>query len=122
MAKHYRAVPLDEEQTHSSSEAARHEKGGLQLRTNNDDFENDVRTKVLDFAFENWSWIGHLVLLTSSITMFMLSFCSRTAKPSDLQVTRQFSSYCMPGTILSLSLMPTLGTELTMPSSRGSHR
>ncbi|KAK7737033.1 hypothetical protein SLS53_006789 [Cytospora paraplurivora] len=25
--------------------------------------------------------------------MFMLSFCSRTAKPSDLQVTRQFSSY-----------------------------
>ncbi|KUI64610.1 hypothetical protein VM1G_01049 [Cytospora mali] len=93
MAKHYRAVPLDEEQIRSSSESTLYEKGNLSIRVEDDKLENDMRTKVLDFAFNHYAWIGHAVLLSMSITLFVLSICNRTARPSDLQVTQQFSSY-----------------------------
>lgn len=93
MAKKYRAVPLDEEQNRSSSESTLYEKGKLSIRLEDDEFENDVRTKLLDFTFKHCAWIGHVVLLSLSVTFFILSICNRAARPSDLQVTKQFSSY-----------------------------
>ncbi|ROW12401.1 hypothetical protein VMCG_00516 [Cytospora schulzeri] len=93
MAKHYRAVPLDEEQNRGSSESTLYDKGRLLNRLEDDSFENDVRTKVLDFAFKHCVWIGHVVLLSLSITFFVLSICNRTARLSALQVTQQISAY-----------------------------
>lgn len=98
MAKHYRAVPLDEENSRSSDEATLYEKGGVTINLDDDRLENDLRTKVLDFVYDHWSWIGHVVLLTMSMSLFMLSFCNRASKPTDLQITQKISTYCMPGT------------------------
>lgn len=98
MAQQYRAVPLDEEQNRSSSEFTLYKKGRLSTRLEDDKFEKDVRTRVLDFAFKHCAWIGHVALLSLSMTFFILSIYNRTARPSDLQVTQQFSSYCMPST------------------------
>lgn len=93
MAKDYQAVPLDEEQSRSSSESTIYEKDRLPLRLASDG--RNARARASEFLAKHWPWIGHAVLLTLSMTLFTLSFCNRTARPSDLQVTQQFSSYCM---------------------------
>ncbi|KAL2277890.1 hypothetical protein FJTKL_15170 [Diaporthe vaccinii] len=93
MAKDYQAVPLDEEQSRSSSESTVYEKDRLALRLGDDKFGRNPRTRASDFVSKHWAWIAHAVLLTLSMTLFTLSFCNRTARPSDLQVTQQFSSY-----------------------------
>lgn len=95
MAKDYQAVPLDEEQSRSSSESTIYEKDRVALRLGDDKFGRNARTRATDFVSKHWAWIAHAVLLTLSMTLFTLSFCNRTARPSDLQVTQQFSSYCM---------------------------
>lgn len=107
MAKDYQAVPLDEEQSRSSSESTIYEKDRLALRLEDDKFQRNAGTRASEFISKHWPWIGHAVLLTLSMTLFTLSFCNRTARPSDLQVTQQFSSYCThPSKILPLSACP----------------
>ncbi|KAI0013687.1 hypothetical protein F4779DRAFT_348953 [Xylariaceae sp. FL0662B] len=41
----------------------------------------------------HWVWLGHAVLLSMSLTLFALSFCSKTSKISDLAYTRQYSAW-----------------------------
>lgn len=93
MSKVYRAVPVDEEQSRSSSDTV-YEKETVAVRFRDEKFERDIRTRTLDFLANNWAWIAHTLLLSMSIILFTLSFCQRTAKVSDLQVTQQYSSYC----------------------------
>lgn len=96
MPKVYRAVPGDEEQSRSSSDTVYEEKESSgAIRIQSDKFERDPRTRVLDFLAKNWMWIAHTLLLSTSLVLFTLSFCQRTARISDLQVTEQYSSYCM---------------------------
>lgn len=95
MPKVYRAVPGDEEQSRSSSDTVYEEKEAGAIRLQSDKFERDPRTRVLDFLAKNWMWIAHTLLLSTSLVLFTLSFCQRTARISDLQVTEQYSSYCM---------------------------
>lgn len=96
MPKVYRAVPGDEEQSRSSSDTVYEEKESSgAIRIQSDNFERDPRTRVLDFLAKNWMWIAHTLLLSTSLVLFTLSFCQRTARISDLQVTEQYSSYCM---------------------------
>lgn len=94
MSKVYRAVPGDEEQSRSSSETI-FEKDAPAVRFRDDKFERDFRTRSLDFLRKNWTWIAHTALLSMSLILFTLSFCQRTARVTDLQVTQQYSSYCM---------------------------
>lgn len=98
MSKVYRAVPVDEEQSRSSSDTV-YEKEAVAVRFRDEKFERDVRTRTLDFLGKNWAWIAHTVLLSMSLILFTLSFCQRTARVSDLQVTQQYSSYCMSAKI-----------------------
>lgn len=92
----YRAVPGDEENSRSSSDTI-YEKDNAAIRLRDDRFERDVRTRALDFLNKNWAWIAHTLLLSLSLILFTLSFCQRTAtaRISDLQVTEQYSSWCM---------------------------
>lgn len=94
MSKVYRAVPGDEEQSRSSSDTI-YEKDAVAVRFRDDKFERDFRTRALDFLRKNWVWIAHTALLSTSLILFTLSFCQRTARITDLQVTQQYSSYCM---------------------------
>lgn len=100
MPKVYRAVPVDEEQSRSSSDTV-YEKETLSVSFRDDKFEGDVRTRAVDFLRKNWAWIAHTALLSISLILFTLSFCQRTARLSDLQVAQQYSSYCMPMTFKS---------------------
>lgn len=88
----YRPVPVDEEQQSRSSSETVFEKGTPTVRFQG---QESRRARVQDFLANNWAWIAHSVLLLLSLTLFTLSFCQRTAKLSDLQVTQQYSSYCM---------------------------
>lgn len=96
MPKVYRALPVDEEQSRSSSDTV-YEKHPAAIRLDSDRFERDPRTRVLDFLAKNWTWIAHTLLLSTSLVLFTLSFCQRTAtaRLTDLQVTEEYSSYCM---------------------------
>lgn len=84
MPKLYHAVPLDEEQQHLN--------GSLEKETRFLSTRED--RQLLGLLAKHWMWLGHAVLLSMSLTLFTLSFCQRTARPSDLTVTEQFSSYC----------------------------
>lgn len=92
--KVYRAVPGDEENSRSSSDTI-YEKENVAIRLQDDRFAQDARTRLSDFLRKNWTWIAHTLLLSISLILFTLSFCQRTAKISDLQVTEQYSSWCM---------------------------
>lgn len=102
MSKVYRAVPGDEEQSRSSSETI-YEKDAVAVRFRDDKFERDFRTRAVDFTRKNWAWLAHTALLSTSLILFTLSFCQRTAKISDLQVTQQYSSYCTRSITLAMS-------------------
>ncbi|KAI0512697.1 hypothetical protein F5B22DRAFT_614882 [Xylaria bambusicola] len=41
----------------------------------------------------HWIWLAHAVLLSLSALLFSLSFCSRTAKISDLEYTQKYSAW-----------------------------
>lgn len=96
MSKIYRALPVDEEQSRSSSDTV-YEKDSLAVRLDDDRFEKDPRTSFLDLLAKNWTWVAHTLLLSTSLVLFTLSFCQRTAtaRITDLQVTEEYSSYCM---------------------------
>ncbi|EOO02867.1 hypothetical protein UCRPA7_1626 [Phaeoacremonium minimum UCRPA7] len=83
MPKLYHAVPLDEEQQRLN--------GSLEKETRFLSTRED--RQLLGLLAKHWMWLGHAVLLSMSLTLFTLSFCQRTARPSDLTVTEQFSSY-----------------------------
>lgn len=120
--KVYRAVPGDEEQSRSSSDTI-YEKENVAIRVQEDRFELDARTRALDFLTKNWTWIAHTLLLSISLILFTLSFCQRTAKISDLQVTQQYSSWCMPlPPKSSLAFMDQPVQMLTRSSTRGTNR
>ncbi|KAJ9134414.1 Tat pathway signal sequence [Pleurostoma richardsiae] len=85
MARVYHSVPLDEE---NSSLDGTQEKQTRTLELGGESFSGRIQQ-----ATRHWVWLIHAVLLSLSMTLFTLSFCERTARPSDLTVTRQFSSY-----------------------------
>lgn len=103
MSKIYHAVPIDEEQSRSSSDTI-YEKDSVAIRHADDRFERDPRTRVLDFLTSNWTWLAHTILLSSSLVLFTLSFCQRTAtaRITDLEVTQQYASYCMAPPLAAL--------------------
>ena len=83
-AEDYEPVPLlDEEQ--------QTEKGAWRRKLS---LEALYQARPAQRAAQHWVWIGHAVLLSVSITLFTLAFCMHSARPSDLTVTTQFSSYC----------------------------
>ena len=45
---------------------------------------------------QKWLWMGHVLLLTLSLSMFVFSFCTRA---STLDHVKQFSAYCECATI-----------------------
>ena len=80
----YEPVPLlDEEQ--------QVEKGAWRRKLS---LEALYQTRPAQKAAQHWIWIGHAILLSVSTTLFTLAFCMHNARPSDLTVTTQFSSYC----------------------------
>lgn len=87
-------MPGDEEQSRSSSDTI-YEKDAVAVRFHDDKFDKDCKTRAVGFVRKNWPWIAHTALLSLSLILFTLSFCQRTARISDLQVTQQYSSYCM---------------------------
>lgn len=122
MPKEYRAVPGDEEQSRSSSDTI-YEKDAVAVRFHDDKFNKDCRTRAVDFASKNWPWIAHTVLLSLSLILFTLSFCQRTARISDLQVTQQYSSYCTARhPALGRATYCLVGLELTNCSTGGPNR
>ncbi len=80
----YQPVPLLDEE-HLS------EKGAWRRRLSLEAF---YQTKPARRVAEHWVWIGHAFLLTLSTTLFALAFCMRYARPSDMVVTTEFSTYC----------------------------
>jgi hypothetical protein len=84
MAEDYEPVPLLDEERDS-------EKGAWKRRLS---LEALYRTRPVRRVVQHWVWIGHAVLLSISITLFALAFCMRYARPSDLVITKQVSTYC----------------------------
>ncbi|AEO71899.1 uncharacterized protein THITE_2058307 [Thermothielavioides terrestris NRRL 8126] len=83
MAEDYEPVPLLDEERDS-------EKGAWKRRLS---LEALYRTRPVRRVVQHWVWIGHAVLLSISITLFALAFCMRYARPSDLVITKQVSTY-----------------------------
>ncbi len=83
-AEDYEPVPLLDEEQQSEKRAWRHK---LSLGA-------FYQTRPEQRAVQHWAWIGHAVLLSVSTTLFTLAFCMHSARPTDLTVTTQFSSYC----------------------------
>ncbi|KAI0480356.1 hypothetical protein GGR56DRAFT_268388 [Xylariaceae sp. FL0804] len=85
MAKNYRSVRLDEEPFLGDGE-----------RTDEKFIWKDGRES-FSARFQkistHWLWLGHAVLLSLSLTMLVLSFCAKTAKVSDTEYTRKYSSW-----------------------------
>lgn len=84
MSKVYHSVPSDEER--SSVDA---EKSMLTFRR-----ERGSVAGLLEKARAHWAWIGHAVLLSTSLTLFTLSLCRRGPQLTDRTVTENYSSYC----------------------------
>ncbi|KAK4149188.1 hypothetical protein C8A00DRAFT_47145 [Chaetomidium leptoderma] len=83
MGEDYEPVPLLDEEQQS-------EKSAWRRRLNLDSF---YQTQPARKAAQHWVWIGHAVLLSISTTLFTLAFCMKYARPSDLLVTTEFSTY-----------------------------
>ncbi|EHA54043.1 hypothetical protein MCOR27_006993 [Pyricularia oryzae] len=83
MSKVYHSVPSDEER--SSVDA---EKSMLTFRR-----ERGSVAGLLEKARAHWAWIGHAVLLSTSLTLFTLSLCRRGPQLTDRTVTENYSSY-----------------------------
>jgi hypothetical protein len=84
MADEYEPVPLLDEE-HDTEKSAWRRRLSL---------EAFYRTRPVRRVAQHWVWIGHAILLSVSITLFSLAFCMRYARPSDLTVTTQISTYC----------------------------
>lgn len=53
----------------------------------------------------HWIWIAHVASLSISITLFTLAFCLHNARPSNLTVTTEYSTYCKCHSILNLNIV-----------------
>jgi hypothetical protein len=84
MGEDYQPVPLLDDEQQS-------EKTAWKRRLSLEAF---YQTQSARRIAQHWVWIGHALLLSISATLFTLAFCMRHARPSDLEVTTQFSSYC----------------------------
>ncbi|KAH6630578.1 hypothetical protein B0J18DRAFT_105686 [Chaetomium sp. MPI-SDFR-AT-0129] len=82
----YTPIPLLEEEKQIESEPWKRRSSDSSLR--------------LFFQTENgrriephWIWIAHVASLSVSITLFTLAFCLHNARPSNLTVTTEYSTY-----------------------------
>lgn len=111
MSKVYHSLPLDEEKLDDDSAPFTSTTRTLSIDSDRTDgFVPRVRRRMA----KHWMWLGHAVLLTTSVTLFTLSFCARNAKPNDAAYTKAYSSYCMR--------LPTPISKLDQTSDDGSLR
>ncbi|KAK3374968.1 hypothetical protein B0H63DRAFT_481410 [Podospora didyma] len=82
----YHSVPLDEEQSVDGSSSS--EKG---VRLSGHSRRSTSRTK--SGLKTHWMWLVHAILLSVSVTLFTLSVCMKTAKPSDTGFLGRISTY-----------------------------
>ncbi|KAI1085723.1 hypothetical protein F5B20DRAFT_575231 [Whalleya microplaca] len=85
MGKSYRSGALDEEPFLAKEEGV-NEKWTWKA-------DEEYLPKSLRNLSPHWVWLGHAVLLSISLTLFALSFCSKTTKMSDLAYTQQYSAW-----------------------------
>lgn len=86
MAKGYHSLPLHEGSLEGEGEIHN-------ARTTK--FSRGLTTITFESIVRNWAWLGHLILLSTSMTLFLVSFCVRSGNRSDLAYTELYSSYCM---------------------------
>ncbi|ERS97142.1 hypothetical protein HMPREF1624_06472 [Sporothrix schenckii ATCC 58251] len=91
MSKVYHSLPLDEEKLDDDSTTFASTTRTLSIDSDSEraGFVPRVRHRLA----QHWMWLGHAVLLTTSVTLFTLSFCARNAKPNDATYTSAYSSY-----------------------------
>jgi hypothetical protein len=87
MPKLYHSVPLDEEQSLS----------GLPEKKVWTVVDTNVLARTLGKIHKHWIWLIHAVLLSVSMTLFTLSFCSKTMKPTDPAFLEKIATYCKFG-------------------------
>ncbi|KAI0022069.1 hypothetical protein F4780DRAFT_735450 [Xylariomycetidae sp. FL0641] len=85
MAKPYHAVSLDEEPFLANGEGV-DEKFAWKS-------EKETLGERLRRSSPHWIWLAHVVLLSTSLTFFALSFCAQTAKVSDADYTEKYSAW-----------------------------
>ncbi|CAJ2509895.1 Uu.00g057950.m01.CDS01 [Anthostomella pinea] len=85
MAKSYNSVALDEE-PFLPQEDGLGEKYSWKIA------KDTIPERIQKWS-PHWMWLGHAVLLSTSLTLFALSFCANTAKMSDSAYTQRYSAW-----------------------------
>ncbi|KAI1368518.1 hypothetical protein F5Y08DRAFT_267010 [Xylaria arbuscula] len=87
MARKYNPLSLDEEPFLEKGERVESE----EKLTWTDSSES--LTSVTRNLSPHWIWLAHAILLSLSTLLFALSFCTKTAKISDLEYTEKYSAW-----------------------------
>jgi hypothetical protein len=82
MPKIYHSVPLDEEDSLN----------GLQEKKLWTD-RGAISTRFGGMK-KHWAWLAHAILLSISMTLFTLSFCSKSINVTDPKVLEKIATYC----------------------------
>ncbi|KAI0166436.1 hypothetical protein GGR57DRAFT_446735 [Xylariaceae sp. FL1272] len=85
MAKTYHPISLDEEPFLAKEQMT---EKTLTWR----DEEHDWRSRIRRIS-PHWIWLAHTILLSTSIVLFALSYCAKTARLSDSEYTKNFSAW-----------------------------
>ncbi|CAK7207412.1 hypothetical protein SEUCBS139899_010222 [Sporothrix eucalyptigena] len=91
MSKVYHSLPFDEEKLDDDSTTFTPTTRTLSI--DSDEERAGFVPRARRQLAKNWMWLGHAILLTTSVTLFTLSFCARNAKPNDAEYTKAYSSY-----------------------------
>ena len=85
MPKLYHSVPLDEEQSLS---------GAREKRVWTSRFDSFTVSRTTAGLQKHWAWLAHAMLLSISMALFTLSFCSKNVNPSDPAILEKIGTYC----------------------------
>ncbi|KAI0971125.1 hypothetical protein F4678DRAFT_433794 [Xylaria arbuscula] len=87
MARKYNPISLDEEPFIEKGEHVENQEKPIWAD------ESQSWTSKIQRLSPHWLWLAHVVLLSLSTLLFALSFCTRTAKISDLEYTKKYSAW-----------------------------
>ncbi|KAI0914382.1 hypothetical protein F4823DRAFT_351890 [Ustulina deusta] len=87
MARKYNPISLDEEPFLEKGERTENQEKLLWTG------EGESLTSLTRRLSPHWIWLAHAILLSMSTLLFALSFCTKTAKISDLEYTTKYSAW-----------------------------
>jgi len=99
MSKTYRPLARDEE--HSLDGFP--EKGARLSES-----EDNVVLRTAGGLEKHWMWLVHAILLSLSMTLFALSFCTKTGNPSNPKFLEKIGTYCMPARLYNVVDTPRI--------------